>query len=460
MISYLEGFLKTFRPVFSRNATFFWFVIVFVGFVMRFDSYGVSSIVRGILLSPEHYPCLLNFFHSSAWSKWTLLEIWWKWLLNENLACHYGERLVFLGDHTKTVKDGRRIPEVTTLHQDSETGSKPSYFRGHQWACLCLLSSIGNKIFGMPLWTEIHQDNFEESRCVRIINVAAKIFSTMGKPALLVLDAFFAVGPVFLTAANHGGLLHILVRAKNNVVAFLPPKQKAKKGRGRPSMYGKKLKLVNLFDSWESRFNTTNELIYHKMETVRYLSLDLLWKPVKTKMRFFLIESSRGRIILMTQDFTMTPLQAIQLYCQRVYIENVFNLLKNLLGGLKYHFWSKHLSKASRSPKKNSKENQITSNPEKTMITLNAIENFVTIQVIVLGFLQLLSCKFGTQINTVAKCWLRTSSNEFPSEFITKIALTNELRMNLFGFGKNWIIDLIRQKQMPLGIQRVLDYVA
>ena len=38
--------LQVLRPVFSRQATFAWFVVAFAGFVTRYDVYGVSSIVR------------------------------------------------------------------------------------------------------------------------------------------------------------------------------------------------------------------------------------------------------------------------------------------------------------------------------------------------------------------------------------------------------------------------------
>jgi len=53
MFKYLENFLRTMRPAFSRKATFVWFVIVFVGFLLRNDTFGVSSIVRALSLIPK-----------------------------------------------------------------------------------------------------------------------------------------------------------------------------------------------------------------------------------------------------------------------------------------------------------------------------------------------------------------------------------------------------------------------
>ena len=102
MIEYMGDLLKAMRPAFSRQMTFSWFVLVFVGFVMRNDTFGVSSIVRALWLDPSCYACLLHFFHSTAWREDMLLECWWQWLINEKVVYRAGERIVMVGDHTKT----------------------------------------------------------------------------------------------------------------------------------------------------------------------------------------------------------------------------------------------------------------------------------------------------------------------------------------------------------------------
>ena len=56
-----------------------------------------------------------------AWSVHSLLECWWRWNLLENVAYRSNGRIVLIGDHTKVPKDGRNIPGITTLHQESET---------------------------------------------------------------------------------------------------------------------------------------------------------------------------------------------------------------------------------------------------------------------------------------------------------------------------------------------------
>jgi hypothetical protein len=449
MIDYLEELLLALRPAFSRQAAFGWFIIAVVGFVMRTDTYGVSSIIRALCLAPLCYPCLLHFFHSSAWDIPTLLYHWWLWLIRQGVAYIVNDRIIFTGDHTKNVKDGRKIPEVETLHQDSETGSKPSYFRGHHWGFIGLLTNAGKKFWSTPMWAEIHRDELEEKRSTRIVTTAIAISHAINRNAYLILDAFFAVGPVFLTARSAAGAcMHILTRAKKNVVAYLPAPPKEKGKRGPDPIYGEKLKLMSLFDSCVFPFSTMPSQVYNTVETVKYLVLDLLWKPAKTTIRFVLVESSHGRIIIMSSDLKLSAQSALFLYCRRASIETLFNSLKNLLGGLCYHFWSKYLQPSSRRPAKKNAPRPVSSRPQKTKNTLAAIEKFVVLQIIVLGLLQLLALKFSREIIQTAHSWLRTPPGNVPSEFITKIALENAIRNNLVAFVKNSITQVILKKRV------------
>ena len=166
-------------------------------------------------------------------------------------------------------------------------------------------------------------------------------------------------------------------------------------------------------------------------------------------MRFILIESSRGRLVLMSSDLTLGALQALSLYTARVRIESLFASLKNLLGGLAYHFWSKYLTPVSRRPKRGSQPAPVSSRPERTANTLAAIEKFMALHLIVLGTLQLLAATFSNAVRVHAHCWLRTPSGRVPSDFVSRTALANLLHSNIRGFRKNPVIDSIRRKQTP-----------
>ena len=117
------------------------------------------------------------------------------------------------------------------------------------------------------------------------------------------------------------------------------------------------------------------------------------------------------------------------------------------LGGMGYHFWSHYLKPASRRPKKNAPKRQRSSNVAQTRNTLAAIETFVNVQLLVLGMLQLLAKAYPAQIKAKASCWLRTVTSNTPSEFVTRTALVKLIKSNLYGLGKDWIMQLIRPKQ-------------
>lgn len=447
MMGYLDGVLRALRPAFTRQATFAWFLVAFAGVVTRQDVYGVSSMVRALSLSPVYYPALLHFFHSTAWTAERLYRQWQAWLIRPPIVETVAGRAVLLGDHTKQPKDGRRMPGVTTLHQDSETSSKPSFFRGHHWGCLSLLGQAHGKRFALPLWAEIHPEDSHDSRATRLVNVAAGIGVRWGLPLFLVLDAFFAVGPVFLAAAASQGTLHILTRAKKNVVAYRQPPPPRPHRKGRRRVYGQKLKLMKLFEARPDDFLCAEAVVYQKKEAVRYLVLDLIWKPAKGLVRFVLIETSRGRLILMSSDLTLQPLLALSLYTARVRIESLFASVKNLLGGLAYHFWSKYLAPVSRRPKRGSHPAPVSSRPDRTANTLAAIEKFMALHLLVLGALQLLAATCPEAVRRHAHCWLRTPTGPMPSDFISRTALANVLHDNIRTVAENSVTESIRRKQ-------------
>lgn len=102
--------------------------------------------------------------------------------------------------------------------------------------------------------------------------MAAELVCSVGKGGIIVLDAYFAVGPVFLIlkqAVDDTGkrLVHIVTRAKSNVVGYQKPPPKTG-GAGRPRIYGAKLKLMDLFETMAENFEQTTIELYGQSKTV------------------------------------------------------------------------------------------------------------------------------------------------------------------------------------------------
>jgi hypothetical protein len=54
------------RPAFSRLRAFLWFATAVVGFTVRTELLGVTSLVRALKLDARCYNRLVDHFHSSA----------------------------------------------------------------------------------------------------------------------------------------------------------------------------------------------------------------------------------------------------------------------------------------------------------------------------------------------------------------------------------------------------------
>jgi len=156
-----------------------------------------------LVLFKRHRYDLSQRYSSTAWSLEALICLWTTFVLAQNKTVMIQQRAIILGDHTYTPKDGRRMPGVVTLHQDSETQSKPSFFRGHCWGAICLVVGSMTAPFGLPLDLKLHQgfvhigkdqsaEDNKQTLGTRIVHMALEFAVRHNLPSVLVLDAFFS----------------------------------------------------------------------------------------------------------------------------------------------------------------------------------------------------------------------------------------------------------------------------
>jgi len=466
-LTYLYQMLHTFRYLFARHLPWVTFCVVILGFIGSPHLDAITSLCRFWHMDEIGYHRLLHFFHSGAWCLDALVVHWSRLVLDQHVAVIVAGRAVLLGDHTYVVKDARRMPGVVTLHQESETQSKPTYFRGHHWGIVGLLVGSLSHAFCLPLEARWHQgfahvreDETDEAQrqtlAVKLIRMALQFAVRHDTPSILVLDAFFAIAPVFQCAASLWTLrlkqpyLHILTRAKKNYVAYTPAKPQDKRSAGRPRKYGDPIKLKEVFETHKAQFSHASCEVYGHVETVSYLGLNLLWKPIKAPLRFVFAITSRGPIVLMCSDLDIDPLMAIALYCARVRIETMFAMLKSVLGAFAYHFWSKRLPRHSRKPKKNTAlKTPHKEHLETVQKTWQACERFVMLGCITLGLLQLVALKFQHQVWEAFSLFLRTRNRALPSERTVKEVLAQELGRNYRKAASNATMPLMAPGEFP-----------
>jgi len=281
-------------------------------------------------------------------------------------------------------------------------------------------------------------------------SLAVDLVKGLDSKCIIILDAYFAVGPVFLilkevTKMTGQRLAHMITRAKSNVVAYEDPPPKT--GRpGAPRKYGDKLKLKDLFGQRLDSFHKATIDIYGNNKTIFFLCLDLLWKPIQEKVRFVLVIDGGETFILMCSDLTLSPADIITAYSYRFKIEVNFKVVKHLIGAFFCHFWTSvwpNIKNANQSDL-----SSCNSAREKKLITetMNAIEGFVNFGCIATGILQILSLNFHVTIWKQYNGWLRTITSLIPSEETVKFVIQEEFFHNFRSFKHTAIYRIIMAK--------------
>ncbi len=342
-IEWLAG-VRQLREACHRNRTFVWMVLCLAAFSCRADNAGITSFVRVFSFRPQAYHRFLHFFHSKGVDLDALTALWVKLCLILFRPFQVGAQLVCLADGIKAPKEGKKMPAVKSLHQQSGSNSKPEHIMGHSLQAVSLLvNGFSGHVAAIPLASRIHEGVVFSNRDQRtlldkLVILLMSITKTWDRQVVLVADAYYASGKIIkaLLAKGH----HLVTRAKSNAVAYFLPDVPASRGKGRPRIYGQKIALRDLARQ-EAHFLDAPSPVYGESNVMlRYLVADLLWRPVGHLIRFVIVKHpTRGTVFLVCTDLTMSPLDIIQLYGYRFKIEVGFRQAVHVIGAYAYHFW-------------------------------------------------------------------------------------------------------------------------
>ena len=249
-----------------------------------------------------------------------------------------------VGDGTKESHDGKRMPGVKKLHQESENSTKGEYIFGHMFGGVGVLTgNAGQKLFCALMSLRLHEglgaimgwkhdepseedstEGFAESftHVVKTIKDAGKAEKIIG-PSILLLDRLYLTIPMLKALAEipmkdpqDPSVMSVVTKAKSNATAYLEPKLKT--GRGAKAKKGESVKLFEYLRSHTTQFIKTAVYAYGEVQAVSYYSADLLWgKTWYQKLRFVMVYMNGRETVLVSTDLTLTPEQIIELYCLR-----------------------------------------------------------------------------------------------------------------------------------------------
>lgn len=424
------------RPACSRAATFAWLLLALMGLCCRGDNAGVTSFVRVLGLSSLAYARLLHLFHSAGVDLAVLSSCWVRACVALFLPYRVGSRMVVLADGIKAPKEGRRMPAVKLLHQQSAGNTKPEYIMGHSLQAISLLvHSVSGTVAAIPLVARIHEglvfSNRDTSTLLdKLVVLLQSVAGAMSCGVVLVADAYYASGKLMRALLANGH--HLVSRAKRNAVAYLPVVASERRGRGRPKVFGEKVCLKDLALEQGAFTEAPSPVYGERNVTLRYRTLDLLWRPLGSLVRFVIVcHPTRGTIFLLCTDLTMQPLEILKLYGYRFKIELGFRQAVHVMGTYAYHFWMKAMKPLRRGSGDQYLHRTTDAYRAGIRRKLAAYHLHVQLGCIAQGLLQHLAINYMADVWHSFSGWLRTIKKDMPP---SELVVANALQSSLFLF--------------------------
>jgi len=459
--------VRELRPACSRARTFLWMAVCLAGMATRKDLLGVTSIVRALGLKPTCYDRLLDFFHSPALNLERLTIAWCALVFrNSPGILRVNGRAVLVGDGIKVAKSGRKMPGVKKLHQESESNTKPEYIFGHSCQAVAVLTRALSTVFALPLAARIHEGVVFSNRDKRtLLDKMILLIDSLdlNEPFYFVADAYYATGKIvrgLLAQRNH-----LVTRVKSNSVAFFPatpPDAQRPRPKGRPAKYGLKIKVAALLEEAHLLQEAPSPVYGEKGVILRFRTADLLWRPVGILVRFVAVHHpSRGTILLMCTDLTLSALDIIELYGLRFKIEVSFKQALRVIGTYAYHFWMAAMARLPRVSGNQYLHHRSASYRDAVRRKLAAYHRHIQLGLITQGLLQILSAATPKLVWRSFGSWIRTARPGLaPSEQVVANALRNTLPEFLLTAGQPSILVKFTRDRLDLSRSEGINLAA
>ena len=179
------------------------------------------------------------------------------------------DKALLVGDGTKQSKEGRYMPGVKKLAQESETQSKPDYIHGHMWGGVGVLIGKVREFSCAPLSLKIH-DGLQAisgwngtkpaSHVVQMIRDGVLAAQGLKQHTLFLLDRYFLSVPALLELKQYNAVnkykVDIVTRLKKSAIAYEPAPARLPGQRGRTRKKVEKVRLIELFKKQSEAFDT------------------------------------------------------------------------------------------------------------------------------------------------------------------------------------------------------------
>jgi hypothetical protein len=301
---------------------------------------------------------------------------------------------------------------------------------GHSLQAVSLLVHAATSVFAVPLAIRIHEGVVWSNRDRRTL--LDKMLALLGivaitQPCYFVADAYYAARKIVAGLLEQNN--HLVTRMKSNAVAYTAHQRRGLRKRGRPRVYGRKIKLRSLLDDPKGLEQAKSPVYGERQVVIQYKVRDLLWRPAGRLVRFVaVIHPTRGSCLLMCTDTSLAAIEIIRLYGLRFKIEHTFKQAVRLIGSFSYHFWMSDMKPVRRRSGNQHLHRASSEYRDVVRRKLHAYHVFIQAAVVCQGLLQYLAVAFPQRVWDAFGSWLRTIRPGIPP---SELVVANALRQSM-----------------------------
>lgn len=212
-------------------------------------------------------------------------------------------------------------------------------------------------------------------------------------------------------------------------VAYASHQQRGPRKRGRPRIYGRKVKVSSLLQDPKAFQQGPSPVYGENKVIIQYRIRDLLWRPAGRLVRFVaVVHPTRGSCLLMCTDTSLEAKEIIRLYGLRFKIELTFKQAVRQIGAFGYHFWMQDMKPLRRN---NGNQHLHRASPryrDDVKRKLHAYHVFIQAGIVCHGLLHYLAVAYPQLVWNAFGSWLRTVRPGIPpSELVVATALRQRL---------------------------------